>query len=216
MPTATVLSICPFETTEIKPIIGGYYKVPAAPKDDFILLVINDSAYIQRLPATDHNITVPVPAYTIAKSIVDDFINTVIEATDDAGPGMMWFEGTVTRPEVTLKRKSDLEELIKRQLRWFENLCKKADDDWNQYRKSGLISDHQRYAARYLGYKPEWLIEYNQHSGMIDCPGCYSKIDSRAAVCMNCSAVIDRAKAIQLGIIPSDIKQLPAPNQPKG
>jgi hypothetical protein len=33
----TVLSICPFETIEIKPIIGGYLD-SAAPKDDFILV----------------------------------------------------------------------------------------------------------------------------------------------------------------------------------
>lgn len=202
MPTATVLSICPFETIEVKPITGGFYKIPAAKKDDFVLVYINESSYIQRLPATDHNIKIPVAAHHIAKSIVDDFVNTVIEADDNAGPGMMWFEGHVTREEVTSKYKSELVALRARQTRWFENLCKKADDDWNQYHKIGLISGHQRYAADYLGYKGEWVVEYNQTAGMIDCPACFTQIDARAVICINCKAILNRAKAIEFGIIP--------------
>ena len=199
---STVLSICPFETVEIKPINGGYFKIPAAPKNDFILVTIKDSSYIQRLPATDHNIVIPVASYHIAKSIVDDFVNTVIEADDNAGPGMMWFEGAVTKAEVIAKHKQALDDLTARQIRWFENLCKKADDDWNQYHKVGLISGHQRYAAQYLGYKAEWITEYNVDAGMMDCPACYTKIDKRAVICSNCSAILDRAKAAQFGLIP--------------
>jgi len=35
----------------------------------------------------------------------------------------------------------------------------------------------------------------------MDCPACYTKIDARAVVCINCKAVLDRAKAIAYGII---------------
>jgi hypothetical protein len=210
MPTATILSICPFETIEIKPINRGYFKIPAAPKDDFILVHIEESSYIQRLPATDHNIVIPVAAHHIAKSIVDDFINTVIEADDNAGPGMMWFDGKITKTEVLAHHKEALELLKQRQTRWFENLCKKADDDWNQYHKLGLISGHQRYAAQYLGHKAEWLVEYNQNAGLIDCPACFSKIDARAVICLHCNAILDRAKAAAFGILPEPAKQIPA------
>ena len=92
MPSATVLSICPFETIEIKPIARGYFKIPAAAKDDFVLIAIEESSYIQRMPATEHTIVIPVAAHHIARSIVDDFVNTVIEASEEAGPGMMWFD----------------------------------------------------------------------------------------------------------------------------
>jgi hypothetical protein len=201
MPSATVLSICPFETIEIKPIANGYFRVPAAEKDDFVLLVINESSYIQRMPATDHSIVIPVAAHHIAKSLVDDFVNTVIEADDNAGPGMMWFEGKLTRPEVPAKHATELAALRARQIRWFENLCRKADDDWNQYHKVGLISGHQRYAAKYLGYTPEWLPDYNSNVGFINCPACFSRIDARAVVCINCKAILDKAKAVQFGII---------------
>jgi hypothetical protein len=211
MPTATVLSICPFETIEIKPIARGYFKIPAAEKDDFVLVYINESSYIQRLPATDHNIVIPVAAHHIAKSLVDDFVNTVIEADENAGPGMMWFEMKVSRPEVILHHKQELDDLKARQVRWFENLCKKADDDWNQYKKVGLISGHQRYAAAYLGYKAAWLTEYNVNAGMMDCPACFNKIDSRSVKCTHCGAILDRQKAIDFGIItvssPEVIKQ---------
>lgn len=200
MPVSTVLSICPFETVEVKPINSGYFKIPAAEKDDFILFYIQDSSYIQRLPATDHNIVIPVASYHIAKSLVDDFVNTVIEADDNAGPGMMWFEGKIEKVDVLTKHKVSLDALKARQRRWFENLCKKADDDWNQYHKMGLISEHQRYAAKYLGYETPWLVNYNVNQGMVDCPACFSKIDARAVVCINCKAVLDKAKALQFGI----------------
>jgi hypothetical protein len=209
MPVCTVLSICPFETVEIKPINGGYFRIPAAEKDDFILLTIKDSSYIQRLPATDHNIVIPVASNLIAKALVDDFVNTVIEASDEAGPGMMWFEGEVSKGEVLLKHGEALKRLQARQLQWFKNLCKKGDDDWNQYHKIGLISGHQRYAAEYLGYKAPWVVEYHANEGLIDCPACYSKIDARAAICLHCSAIIDRAKAVSFGLIDAPAKVAP-------
>jgi len=208
MPTATVLSICPFETIEIKPIANGYFHIPAAEKDDFVLLHINDSSYIQRLPATDHNITIHVAAHHIARSLVDDFVNTVIEATEIAGPGMMWFENKLSKMDVIVKYKDELEALKARQINWFKNLCQKADDDWNQYRKIGLISGHQKYAAKYLGHKAEWLVEYNQNDGLMDCPACYSKIDARAVVCINCKAVLDKAKAVAYGIIAAEVAKV--------
>jgi len=208
MPSATVLSICPFETFEIKPIARGYFRIPAAPKDDFVLLYVEESSYTQRMPATEHSIIIPVAAHHIAKSLVDDFVNTVIEADDNAGPGMMWFEGKLTREQILANHKQELMALQAKQLRWFENLCKKADDDWNQYHKLGLISQHQRYAANYLGYKAEWLAEYNTNEGMMDCPACFSQIDARAAICVNCKAIINRQKAMEFGLIPPDAKQL--------
>lgn len=208
MPSATVLSICPFETVEIKPIIGGYFKIPAAPKDDFILVDIFESSYIQRMPATDHNIVIPVAAHHIAKALVDDFVNTVVESSDGAGPGMMWFDVKITRPEVLSHHKIALDALKAKQQKWFENLCRKADDDWNQFHRLGLISDHQRYAARHLGYKAEWIADYAAGSdGLADCPVCYSRIDSRAAKCLNCGAILDRAKAAQFGILISGLPE---------
>lgn len=211
MPTATILSICPFETIETKPIARGYFRIPAAPKDDFILMYIEESSYIQRLPATDHNIVIPVAAHHIAKSLVDDFINTVIEAEDNAGPGMMWFDYKITKPEVLVKHAETLDELKARQIRWFENLCRKGDDDWNQYHKVGLISGHQRYAAKYLGHQAEWLVDYNVNQGMMDCPICFSKIDIRAVVCINCKAILDKVKAAAHGIIvPDSLKTVKA------
>lgn len=207
-PTSTVLSICPFETVEIKPINRGYFRIPAAEKDDFVLVYIEESSYIQRLPATDHNITVPVASYHIAKSLVDDFVNTVDEADDNAGPGMMWFEFKITKTEVIAKHKEDLDKLRARQTRWFENLCRKADDDWNQYHKIGLISGHQRYAARYLGYKPDWLVDYNTNIGMKDCPACFTKIDARAVKCLHCGAILDKEKALAFGIINAEVAKV--------
>lgn len=209
MPTATILSICPFETIEIKPIARGYFRIPAAEKDDFVVVHIEESSYIQRLPATEHNITIPVAAHHIAKSIVDDFVNSVIEADDAAGPGMMWFETKLSKMEINAKYKVELAELRNRQTRWFENLCRKADDDWQQYRKIGLISGHQRYAAKYLGHKADWLVDYNQNQGMMDCPACFTQINVKAVKCIHCGAILDRVKALEFGILqptPADIK----------
>jgi len=201
MPTSTVLSICPFETIEVKPIARGYFHIPAAAKDDFVLLHVNDSSYIQRLPATDHSVVIPVASHHIAKSLVDDFINTVIEADDNAGPGMMWFEIKLSREEVVKDHKTALDELKARQIRWFENLCRKADDDWNQFHKIGLISGHQKYAAQYLGHQAQWLVNYNQNAGMMDCPACFSKIDARAIKCGHCGAILNKAKAAEYGLM---------------
>lgn len=204
MPKATVVSICPFETIEQKPIAKGYFKIPAAPKDDFVVLVIDESFYNIRLPATDNHIKVPVPAHHIARSIVDDFRGSVVESSDNAGPGMMWFDGELTKTEVKLKFKNELELMKNQQEAWFVNLCKRADDDWNRFHQVGLISDHQRYAAKYLNYNPDWLINYNPKEGFVDCPACYSKIDSRAIKCASCGAILNKEKALQFGLIESE------------
>jgi len=205
MAQATIISVFPFETVEIKPgLARGYFKLPACPEDkDFIVHHFEDSFFTLRLPATTQHINVPVTSIQIARSIVRDFCMSHVCATHDAHPGMACLEGKITAPEVISKYKSVVEDIQAKQIRWFEELLKQAQNDWEQFHNQGLISFHQRYAARKLNYDAPWLIDYNPAAELKECPACFENIHIKAIRCPKCLAILDMKKAAEFGLLPT-------------
>src|SRR2546425_13298119 len=64
-----------------------------------------------------------------------------------------------------------------------------------------VITDVQRRAARGLGLEKEWSYEPKP---LVDCPACGEKVKPGVAVCRACGAILDRAKALQFGLLPAE------------
>jgi hypothetical protein len=192
----TIISVFPFPVTEVKPgIIGGRYHIPAAPENDIIVYHVPSSSFNERLVGTDRSMKVPVVSDDIARSIVNDFSNSHVLAGEDAKPGMMWVTGKLSVMEAKAKYKAEIETLRGIQHNWFINLAKAADSDWEQYHRSELITSHQRYAAKILGITDrQWLMEYDNKVGTIECPACKTTVQKDAIVCATCKYILNKAE----------------------
>jgi hypothetical protein len=192
----TIISVFPFSITEVKPgIIGGRYYLPAAPDNDITVYHVHSSSFNERLVGTDRSMKVPVIADDIARSIVDDFSNSHVLAGEGAKPGMMWVQGRLSVSEAKAKYKTEIETLRSTQRNWFVNLVKAADADWEQYHRSDLITMHQRYAAKVLGVTDRnWLVEYDNTQGMIECPACKTSVNKDAIICASCKFIINKVE----------------------
>src|SRR5260221_329496 len=61
-----------------------------------------------------------------------------------------------------------------------------------------FIHDVQRRAAGHLGLRKGW---YYQSRETEECPGCGERVKPGVAVCKTCHAVLDRDKALALGLL---------------
>jgi hypothetical protein len=73
-----------------------------------------------------------------------------------------------------------------------------GDQEWQRTQKIFLIQDVWKRAATYLKLNREWnsVIQSNN-----ECPGCGTNVRSGVAVCKECGCVLDRERAIELGMI---------------
>src|SRR2546425_6373950 len=55
--------------------------------------------------------------------------------------------------------------------------------------------------SRGLGLEKEWSYEPKP---LVDCPACGEKVKPGVAVCRACGAILDRAKALQFGLLPAE------------
>lgn len=159
VPIATVVSLCPFEIKETKPGINpGTFKIAAAKKGDFQILVIGISKYGVYLDGDRGTLSVPELGERIAKSVVFDFVNSQYGIDDDARPGLFYVLGRKTRDEIVTEHVAELEEYRDKQERWFRRLIMAADDHWARFQRHNSITDLQRLAAKFMGHKAPWVI----------------------------------------------------------
>ena len=189
---ATVVSIVPFNMEEYKPgIYPGFFQIPACVDEPQILVVGESIHFIEVDP--DRSVPVTNPPYKVAKSIVDDYISSSLQADSTAGPGLFWKVGKYTLEMVKKECKEELEDARRRQTAWFLNLVKLADDDWEKTRQHKFISDLQRFAARALNLDRPWLIEVSNLTTK-RCPACGNNTTESIVVCPTCRCILDKEK----------------------
>lgn len=197
MSKSTLVSIVPFPIVEFKPgIYPGFFEIPPCKSEIPEILVISDSVYHVEIDE-NRTITVKCPSEDIAKSIVDDYIvsNLAYSVDEDAAPGFMYKSGEFDLPTVMIKFSGEINELKKRQLRWFGKLVEMADDDWERSRQHKFISDMQRHAAKALKLDRPWLIVPQPNTlTILKCPACQSIIPPEAIVCANCRCILNMEK----------------------
>lgn len=212
---ATVVSFYPWAIEERKPTVSFVAQIPAPEKNDFSILHVpfaNASRYVM----DGQTISIPIMPDDLARSIVADFCENQLCYSPEAGPGMFWINGEVTR-EALLKPGAGYNKTLKdvkgnvlktefvkyadllsearaRQNRWFEELVKMADSDWARYEDHKFISPLAKHAARELGLERVWAIDATRLNRVIYCPACTSKVPALAVVCPTCQCVLDKER----------------------
>lgn len=73
-----------------------------------------------------------------------------------------------------------------------------GDMEWQRSGQVIMIPDLWKRAAKTLNLDREWCAVIPSN---IECPGCGEKIKAGVAVCKSCGAILNREKAIALGIV---------------
>ena len=132
-----------------------------------------------------------LPLAITAREIAEDLCR---EVNSDAGEnsflGVFVCAGNVPTEEELRAAQAKLAE-------FYRTLVASADREWERSHSFLMINDVQRRAAGHLGVKKEW---YYQSRETAECPGCGERIKPGVAVCRTCGAVLDREKALALGL----------------
>src|SRR5205814_837220 len=101
------------------------------------------------LGAKRRHMKIPILSFELAKSLFSDYIRSCIAVLEGCEPGIFAVEGKV---DDVKKYDKELSLAKVRQLRWFEELIRMADNDWAKSgHKHNVISNLQRDVARLLG-----------------------------------------------------------------
>ena len=130
-----------------------------------------------------------------AREIADDLSREINSDAGDASYfGVFVCAGEVPTEAELDRARHRLEEFYKKQVFI-------ADQEWERTHNYMVITDVQRRAARGLGLEKEWSYEPKP---LVDCPACGEKVKPGVAVCRACGAILDRAKALQFGLLPAE------------
>ena len=81
---------------------------------------------------------------------------------------------------------------------FYRALVASADREWERSHSFLFIHDLQRRAAAKLGLNKEWHYQVRETE---ECPGCGDRVKPGVAVCKSCHAILDREKALALGLV---------------
>ena len=97
---------------------------------------------------------------------------------------------------------------------FYRALVAAADREWERSHSYLFIHDLQRRAASRLGLEKEWHYRSRETA---ECPGCGERVKPGVAVCKSCGAVLDREKALALGLaapLPAAAGEAPRVDRP--
>lgn len=195
--TCTVVSLLPFPLAEFKPgLIPGIYNLPPSDGDVPSILVINEAKHNVYIDETRGSLGVRDASDEVARSIVEDFLAAQLGVSDGCHPGIFWVVGSWDAEEIPSQFGLELMRAKLAQKRWFVEVCKIADNDWNRYHQHNVISDFQRKAAELLGYTKEsheWMAPSLVMSSQ-KCPACSSVVSAGITICPNCRCILDKEK----------------------
>jgi hypothetical protein len=133
-----------------------------------------------------------LPLAITAREIAEDLCR---EINSDAGEnsflGVFVCAGSAPTEDELRSARTRLEE-------FYRALVATADREWERSHSFLFIHDLQRRAAGHLGLNKEW---YYQARETAECPGCGERVKPNVAVCKTCGAILDREKALTLGLL---------------
>lgn len=187
---STVISILPWAVgPEEKPGLypGSFFLDPAA-KGDMSVLHVGKSHHFFNYD--EKSLKIETTSSEVARSIVEDYCSSMIEATPEDKPGLFWLFGQHPKDEIKKVQASRLLEVKASQMRWFARLVRLADDDWSKNRQNRTISMIQREAAKWLGLDREWISDFATQAEN-RCLACRSMIDPEASICPICHTIVN-------------------------
>jgi hypothetical protein len=191
----------PYSLDETK--VGLYpatFHIEKAEPSSFTLNLIPNNVYylVDPDPLADakqrHYIKVPVAAIECARSVVNDYISSLISVNiPDRVPGLFAVSGDWTdKKEFALKHVKEINHYRTAQIGWFENLVKDADDMWSKTHSPVTISDMQKNAAKQLGYERDWINPVPSEL-QEKCPICRNPLNPGALKCVACGFITNQA-----------------------
>lgn len=189
---ATIISLFPLEINEPKPgLYPGYFVIPAAPLGDFSYLVVGDAVFYQE-SKNEQMLTIRTPFHILAESIVHDFMTGHVgRVIGEAEPGVFWVPGGYDNKKlIKAKFQNEIDEAEKKQLRWFEELVRMADDVFQRTQRHSSVNQLQRLAAKRLGISRPWGLRTGDSENT--CPFCKFEVPFGAVRCPNCREIINK------------------------
>lgn len=193
----TLVSLLPFGFyNKVPGLYPGEFRIPAAGKDDFELLIIDAAVHYVYIDATRGSIPIRINSEELATSLVNDYKQSCLAMNENSYPGLFWLPGELKKSAIVKDFASEIESAIKHQRSWFVSLVRMADDDWEKSHQHKFISDLQRYACKDLGYERQWVVEIPK--AKLLCEACGSIVTGNAIICPTCKHIIDADKYAKL------------------
>lgn len=162
--------------------IGGMlrYVLIGAPKGEYRTLKVFDCYQFERDWAQEEEAYIPrfIPCDVVADDLYREWAMNRIGGNKGFLPGVIVCEGE----EPTAAEKSKADKLQSNYFQWL------VDDGTTMFSRGDLngITDLHRVAAKWLGIDLPWVKSYDERVKFVECPHCFSQIDSRASVCKIC------------------------------
>jgi len=189
----TLVSIYPKPIVSDKPtLFPGKWRLEAGTYDEPSVLKVGPSSWWKDVGLDQPLLEIPVSAINIAASIINDYINGILECDmDTCKPGVFFVEGNLTAKEVKEKRKSELDLAAAKQRNWYESLVRLADIQWARTNGNPLsIADEMRIACTAIGASREWM-SIQESAELVRCKACTNLVNKAALICPNCKVVLD-------------------------
>lgn len=187
MGKATIVSVCPFPIRETK--AGMYpssFVIEAAEEGGIAILHVGDGWYSVRLDEDRPPLKVTCPAEQVAQSVINDYAQAQLGYTSDSGPGLFAVWDHLNAEQIMKLHENELEKAISRQVKWFRSLVMQANDEWAKFHQHRMITDTQRYAAKFLKLTHDWVSPVPEAGSIVECPVCTNSVPVKALMCANC------------------------------
>ena len=197
MEKVTIVSLYPKLIETRKPgLFPGYFRIEAAPVNEFSTLVVQDCFYWVTFPTEEERSPIKqiVPANSVAESIINDFSRGLpgYSVTSNSMPGFFIIPMEMKPEVISVKYKTELEQAKNRQTNWFKRLVMEADDTWTRTKQYRLITSLQRDACKALGLDKEWLVVVQQENKL--CDACRTVVHPEAVICPACHFILNADK----------------------
>jgi hypothetical protein len=131
----------------------------------------------------------------------------MLEVSEDAYPGLFYVSGELIVETVKEKYKTELNNAIRKQKNWFNNLVTLADMGWaasngNPRAINGLM----KMAADELGLSDRDWMKSTLDVKKVKCIACGNLRNPEFPICGTCNRVVDAKLAQKLGLVESIVK----------
>src|SRR5208282_5368242 len=133
-----------------------------------------------------------------AREIAEDLAR---EINGDSGEGSFHGVFVAAGPEPT---EAELTEAQMKLESFQRRLVEMADLEWERSHNPMFITDLERRAARELKLDKPWLYDPKPQA---ECPACGERIKAGVAVCRSCRAILNREKAAEFGLAPTEAER---------
>ena len=198
---STVISFVPFDIREEKPgLLPSRFFIPASDMKTPSLLHISTASHYVYLDESRGSLKVPDPSDQVARSIVEDYVESQLGISDDAKPALFWVPDELLAEEIHSEMKVEIVRYLLLQKKWFLNVAMMADRDWQNYHQHNVISSFQRTAAKIIGWTRdghEWM-EPQDTMNAIPCPSCGQHWPKSIVVTPCCKVIVNKEKYAEL------------------